>query len=76
MAKDTITIERLVEMTQQEVLDIKKTMAPKQEVRQVGSETLSAIENLRGQFADVKTSTITWELLEGQRLFGSQSSRL
>jgi acetolactate synthase small subunit len=76
MAKDTITIERLVEMTQQEVLDIKKTMAPKREVRQVGSEILSAIENLHGQIADVKTSTITWELFEGQRLFGSQSSRL
>jgi acetolactate synthase small subunit len=76
MAKDTIIIERLVEMTQQEVLDIKKTMAPKQEVRQVGSEILSAIENLRGQIADVKTSTITWELFEGQRLFGSQSGRL
>ena len=76
MAEDTITIERLAEMTQQEVLDINKTMAPKQDVRQVGSEILSAIENLRGQIADVKTSTITWELLEGQRLFGSQSSRL
>jgi hypothetical protein len=29
MAKDTITIERLAEMTQQEVLDIKKTMTTK-----------------------------------------------
>jgi hypothetical protein len=26
--------------------------------------------------ADVRTSTIPWELLEGQRLFGSQSGRL
>jgi acetolactate synthase small subunit len=76
MAKDTITIERLAEMTQQEVLDINKTMAPKQDVRQVGSEILSAIENLRGQIADVKTSTITWEPFERQRLLGSQSSRL
>jgi acetolactate synthase small subunit len=76
MAKDTITIERLAAMTQHEVLDIKKTMAPTQEVQDVGSEILSAIENLRGQIADAKTSTITWELLEGQRLLGSQSSRL
>jgi hypothetical protein len=51
-------------------------MAPKQDVRQVGSEILSAIEDLRGQIADAKTSTITWEPFERQRLLGSQRSRL
>jgi hypothetical protein len=51
-------------------------MAPKQDVRQVGSEILSSIEDLRGQIADAKTSTITWEPFERQRLLGSQRSRL
>jgi len=40
--KTTITIEQLAGMTQQEFLEINKTMATKQDLREVGSEILSA----------------------------------
>ncbi len=58
MPQTKITIEKLAEMTQQEFIEIKQTMATKQDLREVGSEILSAIENLSGQIADVKQSTL------------------
>ncbi len=50
-----MTIEQLAEMTQQEFLALDKKMATKDDVTLI----LSAIENLSGQIADVKQSTIT-----------------
>jgi len=55
MAKKNMTIEQLAEMTQQEFLALDKKMATKDDVTLI----LSAIENLSGQIADVKQSTIT-----------------
>jgi hypothetical protein len=55
MAHKKITIEQLAEMTQKEFLALDKKMATKDDVKLI----LSAIENLSGQIADVKQSTIT-----------------
>ena len=49
-----MTIETLAEISQQEFLAIKKEMATKDDVKLI----LSAIENLSGQIADVKQSTL------------------
>jgi hypothetical protein len=65
MNKETITIETLAAMSQQEFLDIKKTMATKDDVTLI----LSAIENLSGQIADVKhslPSALDFARLEGR----------
>jgi hypothetical protein len=55
MAHRKITIETLAEMTQQEFLALNKRMATKDDVKLI----LSAIENLSGQIADVKQSTLS-----------------
>jgi hypothetical protein len=55
MATKKITIEKLAEMTQQEFLALDKKMATKGDVKLI----LSAIENLSGQIADVKQSTLS-----------------
>ena len=55
MANKKITIEKLAEMTQQEFLALTKKMATKDDVKLI----LSAIENLSGQIADVKQSTLS-----------------
>jgi hypothetical protein len=55
MANKKITIEKLAEMTQQEFLALTKKMATKDDVTLI----LSAIENLSGQIADVKQSTLS-----------------
>ena len=69
MAQKKMTIEQLAEMTQQELLHIKNTMAAKQDLRDVGSEILSAIENLNGQITDMKQSlpsALDFARLEGR----------
>ena len=69
MAQKKMTIEQLAEMTQQEFLHIKNTMAAKQDLRDVGSEILSAIENLNGQITDMKQSlpsALDFARLEGR----------
>ena len=58
MAKQKITIEQLAEMSQQEFLDIKKSIATgfadgHSDIKLV----LSAIGNLSGQITDVKHTT-------------------
>ena len=55
MAQKKITIEKLAEMTQQEFLALTTKMATKDDVTLI----LSAIENLSGQIADVKQSTLS-----------------
>ena len=55
MTHKKITIEKLAEMTQQEFLALDKKMATKGDVKLI----LSAIENLSGQIADVKQSTLS-----------------
>jgi hypothetical protein len=55
MTNRKITIENLAEMTQQEFLALTKKMATKDDVKLI----LSAIENLSGQIADVKQSTLS-----------------
>jgi hypothetical protein len=55
MAQTRITIEKLAEMTQQEFLALNQKMATKDDVTLI----LSAIENLSGQIADVKQSTLS-----------------
>ena len=55
MTQKKITIETLAEMTQQEFLALDKKMATKDDVKLI----LSAIENLSGQIADVKQSTLS-----------------
>jgi hypothetical protein len=55
MAQKKMTIETLAEMTQQEFLALDKKMATKDDVKLI----LSAIENLSGQIADVKQSTLS-----------------
>jgi hypothetical protein len=52
MNKENMTIEKLAEMSQPEFLEIKKTMATKDDVKLI----LSAIENLSGAIVDVKQS--------------------
>jgi hypothetical protein len=55
MANKKMTIEKLAEMTQKEFLALDKRMATKDDVKLI----LSAIENLSGQMADVKQSTLS-----------------
>jgi hypothetical protein len=55
MATKKMTIEQLAEMTQQEFFALDKKMATKDDVTLI----LSAIENLSGQMADVKQSTLS-----------------
>jgi hypothetical protein len=55
MTRKNITIEKLAEMTQQEFLALNQKMATKDDVKLI----LSAIENLSGQIADVKQSTLS-----------------
>jgi hypothetical protein len=55
MAQKRITIEKLAEMTQQEFLALNQKMATTDDVTLI----LSAIENLSGQIADVKHSTLS-----------------
>jgi hypothetical protein len=55
MAQQRMTIEKLAEMTQQEFLALTKKMATKDDVKLI----LSAIENLSGQIAEVKQSTLS-----------------
>jgi hypothetical protein len=65
MDKEKITIETLAAMSQQEFLEIKKTMATKDDVTLI----LSAIENLSGQITDVKQSlpsALDFARLEGR----------
>jgi hypothetical protein len=65
MDKEKITIEKLAEMSQQEFLEIKKTMATKDD----GKLILSAIENLNGAMVDVKQSlpsALDFARLEGR----------
>jgi hypothetical protein len=65
MNKENMTIEQLVAMLQQEFLDIKKTMATRDDVTLI----LSAIDNLSGQIADVKSSlpsALEFARLEGR----------
>jgi len=65
MAKKKMTIEKLAEMSQQEFLEIKKTMATKDDVKII----LSAIENLSGAIVDVKQSlpsALDFARLEGR----------
>jgi hypothetical protein len=70
MAKQKITIEKLAEMSQQEFLDIKKSMAAGfADVHSDIKLVLSAIENLSGQITDVKQTTrnaFDYALLEGR----------
>ena len=58
MAHKKMTIETLAEISQQEFLAIKKEMATKDDVQAVGKAILHAIDNLSGQIADVKQSTL------------------
>jgi hypothetical protein len=65
MTQRKMTIENLAEMSQQEFLAIKKTMATKDDVKII----LSAIDNLSGQMADVKSilpSALDFACLEGR----------
>jgi hypothetical protein len=55
MPQTRITIEKLAEMSQQEFLTLNQKMATKDDVKLI----LSAIENLSGQIADVKQSTLS-----------------
>ena len=55
MAQKKMTIEKLAEVTQKEFLALDKKMATKDDVKLI----LSAIENLSGQIADVKQSTLS-----------------
>jgi hypothetical protein len=59
MTHRNITIENLAEMTQQEFLALNKKMATKDDVRDTGKAILDAIDNLSGQIADVKQSTLS-----------------
>jgi hypothetical protein len=59
MANRKITIEKLAEMTQQEFLALTKKMATKDDLHAVGKAILDAIDNLSGQIADVKQSTLS-----------------
>jgi hypothetical protein len=65
MNKENMTIEKLAEMSQPEFLEIKKTMATKDDVKLI----LSAIENLSGAIVDVKQSlpsALDFARLEGR----------
>jgi len=65
MNKENMTIEKLAEMSQQEFLEIKKTMATKDDAKLI----LSAIETLGGQMADLKhslPSALAFARLEGR----------
>jgi hypothetical protein len=65
MDKENMTIEKLAEMSQQEFLEIKTTMATKDDVNII----LSAIENLSGAIVDVKHSlpgALDFARLEGR----------
>jgi hypothetical protein len=55
MKKENMTFEQLAELSQQEFLEIKKTMATKDDAKLI----LSAIDNLSGQITDVKHSTMS-----------------
>ena len=59
MAQKNLTIEQLAEMTQQEFWHIKNTMVTKQDLRDVGSEMLSAIENPQRPDHGLKQSPIS-----------------
>ncbi len=70
MKKENMTIEKLAEMSQQEFLDIKKSMATGfADVHGDVKLILSAIENLSGQMADIKhsmPSALDFARLEGR----------
>ena len=59
MAQKKMTIETLAEISHQEFLAIKQEMATKDDVQAVGKAILHAIDNLSGQMADVKQSTLS-----------------
>ena len=59
MAQKKMTIEMLAEISQQEFLAIKQEMATKDDLQAVGKAILHAIDNLSGQIADVKQSTLS-----------------
>ena len=59
MANKKITIEKLAEMTQQEFVALNQKMATKDDLRDLGKTILDAIDNLSGQIADVKQSTLS-----------------
>jgi hypothetical protein len=59
MNNEEMTIEKLAEMTQQESLALNKKMAAKDDMRAMGKAVLDAMDNLSGQIADVKPSTLS-----------------
>jgi hypothetical protein len=59
MPNKKITIENLAEMTQQEFAALNQKMATKDEVQSISKAILDAIDNLSGQIADVKQSTLS-----------------
>ena len=59
MTHKKITIEKLAEMTQQEFVAINQKMATKDDLQAMGKLILNAIDNLSGQIADVKQSTLS-----------------
>ena len=59
MTNKKITIEKLAEMTQQEFVAINQKMATKDDLQAMGKLILNAIDNLSGQIADVKQSTLS-----------------
>jgi hypothetical protein len=59
MPNKKITIENLAEMTQQRFAALNQKTATKDEVQSISKAILDAIDNLSGQIADVKQSTLS-----------------